>query len=50
MVLQGPLSNVWGKFCIFFGYFVCHGWRLADVLKYFKEDFRFNVKAVYLQV
>ena len=29
MVLQGPLSNVWGKFCTFFEYFVC---RDGDLL------------------
>ena len=27
MVLQGPLSNVCGEFCMFFGYFLCCGWR-----------------------
>ena len=50
MVLQGPLSNVCGEFCMFFGYFLCRGWRLADILKYFNKDFTFNEKVVYLQV
>ena len=50
MVLQGPLSNVCGEFCMFFGYFLCRGWRLADILKYFNEDLSFNGKAVYLRV
>ena len=50
MVLQGPLSNVCGEFCIFFGYFLCRGWRLANILKYFNDDLSFNKKAVYLQV
>ena len=42
MVLQGPLSNVCGgplshvcgEFCIFFGFFLCRGYRLEDILKY----------------
>ena len=25
MVLQGPLSNACGEFCMFFGYFLCRG-------------------------
>ena len=50
MVLQGPLSNVCGEFCMFLEYFLCRGWRLADILKYFNEDLTFNEKAVYLQV
>ena len=50
MVLQGPFSNVCGEFCVVFGYFLCRGWRLADVLKYFNDDLSFIEKAVYLQV
>ena len=50
MILQRPLSNVRGEFCLFFGYFLCRGWRLAHILKYFDEDLRFNEKAVFLQV
>ena len=50
IVLQGPLNNVCGEFCAFFGYFLCRGWRLADILKYFNNDLSFNEKAVYLQV
>ena len=50
MVLQGPLSNACGEFCMFFGYFLCRGWRLADILKYFNKDLSFNEKVVYLQV
>ena len=50
MVLQGPLSNVCDEFCVFFGYFLCRGWRLADILKYFNDDLSFSKKAVYLQV
>ena len=50
MVLQGSLNNVSGEFCMFFGYFLCLGRRLADILKYFNEDLSFNEKAVYLQV
>ena len=50
MVLQGPLSNACGKFFMFFGCFLCCGWRLADILKYFNEDLSFNEKAMFLQV
>ena len=50
IVLQGPLNNVCGEFCAFFEYFLCRGWRLADILKYFNNDLSFNEKAVYLQV
>ena len=50
MVLQRPLSNVCGEFCIFFGFFLCRGYRLEDILKYFSKDLSFNEKAVYLQM
>ena len=42
MVLQGPLSNTCDELCIFFGYLLYCGWRLADLLKYFMKilDFR----------
>ena len=50
MVLQGPLSNVCGEFCVFFGYFLCRRWRLTDIWKYFNDDLSFIEKAVYLQV
>ena len=50
MVLQGLLSNVCGELCMFFGYFLCCGYRLEDILKYFSEDFSSNERAVYLQI
>ena len=50
IVLQGPLSNVCGEFCVFYGYFLCRGWRLADILKYLNDDLSFDEKALYLQV
>ena len=50
MVLHGPLSNVCGEFCMFFGYFLCRRWRLADILKYFGKDPSFNEKPMLLQV
>ena len=46
--IEGPISNVCGEFYVFFGYFFCHGWGLADILKYFNDDLSFNEKAVYL--
>ena len=50
MVLQGPMSNVYGEFCMFLGFFLCRGYRLEDILKSFSEDLSFNEKAVYLQI
>ena len=50
MVLQGPLSNVCGEFYMFFGYFLCRGYTLKDILKYFSKDFSSNERAVYLQI
>ena len=50
MVLQGPLSNVCGEFCMFFGFFLCRGYRLEVILKHFSEDFSSTEKAVYLQI
>ena len=35
MVLQRPLSDVCGEFCIFFKFFLCRGYRHEDILKYF---------------
>ena len=32
MVLQGPLSNIYGEFCMFFGNFLWRGYRLEDIL------------------
>ena len=50
MVLQRPMSNVCGQFCMFFGYFLCRGYRLEDILKYLSKDLSSNEKAVYLQI
>ena len=49
-VLQELLSNVCGEFCVFWGFFLCRGYRLEDILKYLSEDLSFNEKAVHLQI
>ena len=38
------------NFICFFGYFLCRGYTLKDILKYFSKDFSSNERAVYLQI
>ena len=42
MLFQGPLCNAYGEFCLLFGFFLCRGWRLEEILKYFSEDLSIN--------
>ena len=47
IMIQDPLSNVCGAYCIFFAYHLARNRQLNDILYYFSNDLNDNDRMVY---